>query len=61
MNLFFVKHLQQTERKKLAYDIGERSIKNAHSNKLHENVSRYLNIGPAEEVKNQNVSSRSLN
>lgn len=54
-NLFFVKHLQQTAKKRLAYDIGEGNIKKGStsqaSNKLHENVSRCLNIGSAEEVK----------
>lgn len=59
MNLFFVKHLQQTAKKKLAYDIGEESIKKEStsqaSNKLHEKVSRYLNIGPAEEVKMESI------
>lgn len=43
MNLFFVKYLQQTAKKKLAYDIGEGNIKKEStsqaSNKCHENVS----------------------
>lgn len=52
---FFVKHLQQTAKKKIAYGIGEGNIKKESTsqatNKFHENVSRYLNTGPAEEVK----------
>lgn len=59
MNLFFVKHLQHTAKKKLAYDIREGNIKKGStsqaSNKLHENVSRCLNIGPAEEVKIKSI------
>lgn len=59
MNLFFVKHLQQTAKKKLAYDIGEGNIKKEStsqaSNKCHENVSRCLNIGPAKEVKMKSI------
>lgn len=55
MNLFFVKHLQQTPKEKSAYDIGEGNIKKEStsqaSNKHHENVSRCLNILPAEGVK----------
>lgn len=56
-NLFFVKHLQQTAKKKLAYDIGERKKGSTSpaSNKLHENVSRCLNIGSAEEAKMKSI------